>query len=343
VKSIGPLKSIGDLAEEELKRARHRKFHWCRLRNDFVDMALWRVVAQALGLPLTQVQAFVTRLDILANRSLPRGYVGDFDAHEFGAAHDMPAADCARLFAALEERGWIEQERLTTFWERNPDKDDATASERKERERAFKGALRELARQAHEGIIGAPERTRREIAIFALRDQGRHGLLTWAQQRPKLDVLMHFSTGHASHSVTDRDIVTVTPRADQKSLERPVDNSGDSARGEKAAAGDGASGTPGDPQAAAQMWLDGDGLRIVIERMEEVATKSMQRIARWRDQELDGDGAALAEIIRGADATDYMGARFHNLVTDGIRRRRQQVKRPQLPLGLPRPKGRAHG
>lgn len=342
MKSVGPLKSIGELSEDELKRIRHRKFHWCRLRNDFIDMALWRVVAQALGLHLTQVQAFVTRLDILANKSMPRGYVGDFDAAEFGAAHDMPAGDCARLFAALEERGWIEQERLTTFWERNPDKDDASAGERKARERAFKGALRELARWTREGIIGTPERTRREIAIFALRDQGRHGLLTWVEQQPKLAGLMHLSTGHASHNVTDRDIVTVTPRADQILEEEPVDNFGDGAsRSAQGPSEEERKACSLDPQIVADAWLLSTGVKIVTERMHIPATLSATKIERWKHQELGGDAVALRGIIEGVDRAGYVDVRFHSEVADAVQRFPRQAQR-QLALPVPL-KGVGHG
>lgn len=333
------MKSIGAAAADAEKAARHRKFHWCRLRNDFIDMALWRVVAAAVGLQLTQVQAFVARLDILANKSIPRGYVGDFDAAEFGAAHDMPAADCARLFAALEERGWIEQERLTTFWERNPDKDDASAGERKARERAFKGALRELARLTREGLIGVPERTRREIAIFALRDQGRHGLLTWAEQQPKLAGLMHLSTGHASHNVTDRDIVTVTPRAEQILEEQPVDNFGHGARG---AAAELSEEEKSAAQAiAAEAWLQADAVRIVTERMKIPSTLAATKILRWQHQELGGDALALRDIIEKVDRAGYVDVRFHSEVSDAVARFPRQAQRV---LALPVPlKGVGHG
>lgn len=323
------MKSIGAAAADAEKAARHRKFHWCRLRNDFIDMPLWRVIAQALALPLAQVQAFVVRLDTLANKSLPRGYVGDFDPAEFAAAHDASTADCARLFAALEERGWIEQERLTTFWERNPDKDDPTSSERKERERAFKAALRELARLQREGLVNDAERTRREIAIHALRDQGRCGLLSWAEQRSKLIALSHFSTGHARHNVTG---VTVTPRAEQSFIDRPVDNFGDGvsfppeglSEEEKVTAA----------EIAANAWLQSTAVKIVTERMQIPATLAATKLMRWQHQDLGGDAVALRGIIEKVDRAGYVDVRFHAEVSDAVRRFPRQAQR-QLPLPAP--------
>jgi hypothetical protein len=53
--------------------------------------------------------------------------------------------------------------------------------------------------------------------------------------------------------------------------------------------------------------------------MAEPRTLAATRVARWRDQQLGGDAAVLAEILRAVDATDYIGPRFHNLIVDKIR------------------------
>ena len=43
-------------------------------------------------------------------------------------------------------------------------------------------------------------------------------------------------------------------------------------------------------------------------------------LERWL-RELEGDHAILAEIVRAADRADYIGARFHNLIVDQVKRR----------------------
>ena len=48
-------------------------------------------------------------------------------------------------------------------------------------------------------------------------------------------------------------------------------------------------------------------------------TGAARKIARWRDQELGGDGVALRTIIEGAAATGLYGATFLNLIVVGIR------------------------
>jgi hypothetical protein len=355
------IKSLGAAAKAAV---RHRQWHWCRRDNGFSDLPRWRLVAERLRMPVYQVVAFVHRLDELANAAAnighARGHVGHFSAAEFGAALGMPAEEAARIFAALEapDIGWVAYDHVADFYDRNPDREDDTAAERKRRQRARERGLKELARQAAAGLITADERALREAALL---------------------IDARLSTGHGGHIVTPGDIVTVTPEKRTELASPAVDNSGvslhedgrerpgvlhedgrerpdvsqadrraeDGGQGvlhhqgerpsSRAMDGRERPGGGGDPQADAQAWLESEGVRIVVERMEEAVPKAALRIARWRDQALEGDALALAEIIRGADATDYMGARFHNLVVDGVRRRQQQALGPQLKLMPPRP------
>jgi hypothetical protein len=311
------IKSLGAAAKAAV---RHRQWHWCRRGNGFSDLPRWRLVAERLRMPLYQVVAFVHRLDELANAAAnighARGHVGHFSAAEFGAALGMPAEEAARIFAALEapDIGWVAYDHVADFYDRNPDREDDTAAERKRRQRARERGLKELARQAAAGLITAGERALREAALL---------------------IDARLSTGHGGHIVTPGDIVTVTPEKRTELASAAVDNSGVFSQ-KDGPSEEGATGQGGE-QADAQAWLESEGVRIVVERMEEAVPKAALRIARWRDQALEGDALALAEIIRGADATDYMGARFHNLVVDGVRRRQQQALGPQLALMPPRP------
>lgn len=344
------MKSLGAAAAAADKRARHRKFHWCRQANDFIDMPLWRLVAQMLGMPLHQVQAFVLRLESLANRSLPRGYVGDFNAAEFGVALGMATEDSARIYAALEsaEVGWILQQHLATFWERNPDLEDATAAERKQRERSFKRAADELVDLARRGVIDEGRRLVAERAIAAMRDEARRGLLPLDEQRRSLAELLGallspiFTGGQVSRrdSVTApaaltgsvvgvtvsrrdivtsqrdaRDIVTVTPEQTTKLEGDAVDNSG---------------AAPEDPEA----WLGEQGVRVVAQRMTTLPSLAATRVERWK-RELNGDAAALAVIIDAADQANQVGAAFHVSVTEQIKRRLRDAEGPRLPLMKP--------
>jgi hypothetical protein len=190
---------LAEHAAAAAKKIRQQKFYWCRLHNGFLDMPIWRVIAAKVGAHLTVVQAFAVRLDSFANEQRPRGDVTYFDPVEFGAALDIAPELAARIFATLEDgdNAWIEQDHLTSFYERNRDSDrdskPTTDTERKRRERAFKAALKELAKQKRVGLLTETELVDKEIALHTLRDQGRRGALTWDEQRFELAQLVRLS------------------------------------------------------------------------------------------------------------------------------------------------------
>ena len=309
------MKSLGSLTD---KIARHRRFHWCRRPNGFSDMPVWRVIAATLSMPLHQVLAFVNRLEELANASETRGHVGHFSAAEFGAALGMSIADAGRIFAALEdpEIAWVSSEHVADFHDRNPDREDATVNDRKRRSRARASVCKVLAQLVRAGGIAEEKRRAIELTLKNLPDPELFALLAELQQST-------LSTGHGGHDVTNRDIVTVTPEQSRKVSSQAVDNSGISASG--AASGQ-------QDQGEATIWLLSTGLRITTERMQVTKSLAETRIERWR-RDLQND-AVLQIIIEGADKADYAGARFHNLIVDGIKRaiaKRDHGERLPLP------------
>ena len=318
------MKAIGVFID---KIARHRRFHWCRRPNGFSDMPVWRVIAATLSLPLHQVLAFVNRLEELANASETRGHVGHFSAAEFGAALGMPAADAARIFAALEdpEIAWVSSDHVADFHDRNPDREDATVNDRKRRSRARSAVCKQLAQLVRIGGIAEEKRRSIELTLKNLPDHALFALLAELQQlqQSTLSTGLGLSTGHGGHDVTKRDIVTVTPEQSTKVSSQPVDNSGLNATSTALGQQD---------QGVATVWLLSTGLRIITERMQVTQSLAETRIERWR-RDLQND-AALQIIIEGADKADYAGARFHNLVVDGIKR---AVATQQLGERLPLP------
>lgn len=136
---------------------------------------------------------------------------------------------------------------------------------------------------------------------------------------------------------TERNVTERYVTPEEKRIERrdPVDNFSESASGTAAGLSEGQQPEiSSDPQGAALLWLATEGERIVSDKMIEPRSTATKRIERWCHQALEGDASTLADIIRAVDATDYVGARFHNLVVDKIRRapRRQS---PQHELKLP--------
>jgi hypothetical protein len=289
------------------ERERPRRFFWCKIPNEFPDHPLLRAAALKARVPVHQAVAVALRLDCLANASEPRGSVADMNVTEFAASLQLRPDAVARIRAAFEDPDifWIDQDFLTGFQARNPESEDHTAAERQRRRRAKLKAER----HGSTGATGPP--------------------------------LIH------SHVTSRRDSVTVTAREEKNKSSLAVsseaarerarvagDNSADKASATAAGPSeDGASGAAADADNAAALWLAGEGTRIVTEQLLENRDKAERLVARWRDQELGGDAAALAEIIRGAEKTGLFGATFLNLIVVGIRdAKRRAIAQGELRL-----------
>lgn len=326
------MKQIGEAAA---KAARHRKFHWCRRPNGFSDLPIWRVVAAECSMPVYQIVAFVNRLEELANSAANfgqvRGSVERFRPAEFGAALGMTADEAARIFAALEDPavGWLSFDHVADFYDRNPDREDDTVAERKRRQRSRDTVRRTLARLASLGKVDEVERRSIEAMLKGISDADLFNL----QNRLARAEL---STGHDSHVVTARDLVTVPPEQITNLKSAVVDNSEEIPRASQA--GSAGEEQPDDPRVIARRWIDTSGKKMVVEYLQIKPQLAETYIERWR-RDLDDD-EALAKIIRGADGAGYIGARFHTIITDQIKRHiAQRDHGPALPLMPPRPQG----
>lgn len=269
----------------ELKPQKVRKrlrWEWCRLQNDFPDWPIWRVVSKRANAPLAQVIAFVLRLECLANRSTPRGSVADFSVDEFAASLQLRPNVVARIRAALEEPdiSWIDQDFLAGFYERNPDHDDPTATERQRRRRAKLKAEREQRLEAFG--TGPP--------------------------------------GLSTVTVSRRDSVTVTTDQSRSysGVGNSVDNAGDVTRGEADGNQGVETADAPDPQEAAQAWLMSTGKRMLIDYLQINPGLAETYLERWRRDLQDDE--VLQQIMRGVDKRGHIGPRFHAMITDEVHR-----------------------
>jgi len=121
---------------------RDKRYGWLRLYNDFARHPKWRVVSSMTGIPVSQVVAIAAAMLCHANMARPRGSLAEFNVLECGAALDIPSDSAARVYATLEELEWIEQDFITTWFERQPDQEDPTAAERQRRRRQKRKAER---------------------------------------------------------------------------------------------------------------------------------------------------------------------------------------------------------
>jgi hypothetical protein len=84
---------------------------------------------------ICEVSMIAVALLRTANRSRPRGWVRDFSVIDCGAALDIEPEKVGEVYRKLEELGWIENDYLATWDERQPDREDPTAAERQRRRR----------------------------------------------------------------------------------------------------------------------------------------------------------------------------------------------------------------
>lgn len=346
------------------KKIRMRRFPWRRKWQSgpymHADDKRLRLVALRSGAMLPVVEAFVDRLDDYANQYTPRGSVFGFSIEELAAHWGLDDDELlARIYAVLEspEIGWIHDDFIVDFWLRNPDTEDNTAADRQARSTAFRKAFGQLALLSRQGLIDEPTRTAKEIALHALRDQGRGRQLTWAEQKAELKKLLDFSTAPSPHDVSDRETVMLTARADQTFIEagKCVDNFPAAASGELQGLSEGqaagaqssphpslgASGLEGgtrtqqDEAATAELWLKSEGLKLVIERMAVKRTKAETLIERWLAR-VEGDHGALAAVIAGAGERTATAAAFHVIISDGCDRHVKLKDGPVFAMGPPR-------
>jgi hypothetical protein len=292
----GIQRAKGPPAKPTLKR-----YSWSRLHTDLLDDVRWSLVARRANAPLPIVEAMLIRLENHANRSRPRGFVGDFSADGMAARWNVDEDMIGRIYAALEapDVGWIDQDQIVTFWERNPDVVDETAAERMRRMRARRKQAKEEAAAARAGCPQPQAVTRNTVTVTT-----------------RADLIINQEEGKKAKRGS--------PRNEVAAGAVPI-NSGNI-------------GDIEDPE----LWLAGEGRRLVCERMNIPTPLADTHIERWRRDMPDGSGGAFASILLAAAAAVPLNrpSHFHVLVTQQLERHIQEQRDGrQLGLMPPRPGG----
>ncbi len=121
---------------------RSKRYGWFRLYEDFPNHPKWRLIAAKSGVPLVYVKAFVMDLLCKASKARARGHLGDIDFHEIAIANDAQAEQVAGVYKTLCEIGWIEDDFIVDWLDRQPDHEDPTATDRQRNKRARDRAKR---------------------------------------------------------------------------------------------------------------------------------------------------------------------------------------------------------
>ncbi len=127
---------------------KEKRYNWFRVYDTFPGHRKWRLIAKMTGVGLGNVEAIVMRIFACANKAKPRGSVVDFDVYECAADLDLEPEAVGRVYGALEERSYIDNDYLTTWDDRQPDKKpDATNAERQQR-------WRDKKKEGRNGVTG---------------------------------------------------------------------------------------------------------------------------------------------------------------------------------------------
>jgi len=288
------------------KKASLKRYTWSRLHADLPTSDLWSLVAEIANCSRERVEALVWRLEVYASTNRPRGSIEGFNIRALAASWRCPHEELARVLAALEDVdvGWIEDEVIVTFWERNPDEEDPTGPQRSRR-----------------------ARKRRKIKK-AMLEKG-------ASVAEILDEFERQGVAYPQPMRDTRVAVSVTTRPDQTTAAEstaPVENSDAVPRGGAAGTFD-EKGGPDDAQSTdAATWLASEGTRLVVERMQVPTTRAQTLIERW-SRDLSDDLPAVVAIIDQADKATRTVSHFVVAVTDAVRRQIEvKGKGRRLPL-----------
>lgn len=329
------MKALSRAFEEAAKREAKRQWYWSRREIGFCDKPKWRLIAERLRLPLPYVVAFVNRLEEVVNDAGNKGYErGDhalFDAAEFGMALGMSEEEAARIFAALEEnpKPWIADGHVADFYERNKDKQDDTAALRQRRSRARRDIFVFLGKLERLGLIERP----------LLDDIVRNLKALLDERLFELNARLQLALSTRRHVTRDSrdsrcDIVTVTL---EKSINLETGKSGDNEQPNTPTTIPASGSAEAPEEVDPTSWLESRGKDIVTERMDDLPDRAALRIDRWL-ADVGHNAQALVQIIQEAERLNLIGPRYHNIISDQIRRYRDRAAGPQLPLMPPRPK-----
>jgi hypothetical protein len=169
-------------------RPREKRYGWLRLYTDMPDHPKWRHVEALACVPLSEVIAFVVKLLCMAAKARQRGYVGDFEFDECAISLKIPPEHVLAIWRALNDVGWIEQDYIVDWPDRQPDHEDPTAAERQRQRRARQRARHAVAAgvATHEQFQILSTEERAAMERLAELDRVRRAAIEAQRQEPPL-------------------------------------------------------------------------------------------------------------------------------------------------------------
>jgi hypothetical protein len=171
-----------------------RRYGWWRAYRGLPRHSKWRLVAAKTGVPIDRVTIIAIDLIDQASTGRPRGSLAEYSIEECAAHFGFEAEEVARVYACLEEIGWIDQEYLVTWDERQPDQEDQTSAERQQRFRKKKRAERlSPTRNGVTAVTGVTVTTRQDKTL----------------ESPPAVKVIHINSGDSGDSLTGKEAAEV--------------------------------------------------------------------------------------------------------------------------------------
>jgi hypothetical protein len=125
------------------------RYIWWRAHHGLPSHPRWLSVARKAQVPVSVAFSIVLWLLDAASRGKPRGSIADFSLAACAAYLNIEDGEVERVIAALQETGWIAGQQLITWDERQPQREDDGAADRKRAQRERQAASKACVTNDH--------------------------------------------------------------------------------------------------------------------------------------------------------------------------------------------------
>lgn len=286
-----------------------RRYGWSRLYNDFTGHPKWRRVAVRSGVHLAFVHTIAIALFNSAAKARNRGWIGNIDFEDVAAATDIPTEQVAIVFRVLEDIGWIEQDHIADWLERQPLDEDPTSADRQRNKRAKDRAKRAAA-------TGTATSDDLELLTVAEREAldrlAKSSRVTSEPPQQDQEMIRPFVSDRA-HGLNPDGVAIVRLRNDLAARHWLIGKVHDNTHGTNY----------------------GPASKIVADNFGCNRLNADGIIRRWLTDQMEQDHTSLATIISSAFEQSINNEAFRNVVESRITAFvRERTQGASLPLGM---------
>lgn len=123
-----------------------KRYGWYRRYHDDDTKPFWRVVSMRAGTKLIETLAVKNNMADCASKARKAGFIGAFDIHECAIALEITPDTVSSIVRALVDLEWMTRDqKIVTWLDDQPPKEDDTAADRQRNKRARDAAKTRIA------------------------------------------------------------------------------------------------------------------------------------------------------------------------------------------------------